>query len=315
MISIQAPVVTAEMNRGSKMSIRLTLLRIKNRLMGVVAPNWVARRAARIFMTPRRFPIKEWEQRAERQCRRFRFGDGLSAAVWGCGGPRILLMHGWESRATQMYHLAQALVQKGLEVIAIDAPAHGHSGGGLANPVVFSEAILSAERQFGPFHGAIGHSMGAAALTIAMEAGVTFERCVLISSPANLHQVLTGFAVHIGFPGKCIDAFVHSVENAVGRPAKELNAGKILARIRPDVLLIHAPDDKEVPYDSMKMILRDCPGLRTHTAHSLGHRRIIHSPEIAAIVGRYMGRGLSRTDRMPGCKDYWSTEEAMVAAM
>lgn len=297
------------------MSILLTLLRLKNRLLGVLAPNWVSRQAARMFMTPRRFPIKGWEQTAERQGRRISFGDGLSAVRWGCGGPKILLMHGWESRATQMYHLVPPLLEQGFEVVAIDAPAHGHSDGDLANPVAFSEAILSAVRRFGPFYGAVGHSMGAASLTIAMEAGASFECCVLISSPANLHHVLTGFAAYIGFSKKCTDGFVRSIEQGVGRRAKALDVGRILARIQPAVLLVHAVDDKEVPYDSMKMILRECPGLRTHTAHSLGHRKIIHNPDIAALVGRYMGNGLSHTDRMPKCDDFQIPEKALVAAM
>ena len=133
------------------------LLPIKNQTLGTIFPQVTARNAARLFLTPKRFPVKAWEKEAEADCERISFGNGLSAARWGNGGPKILIMHGWESRATQMYSLVPDLIGHGFEAIGIDAPGHGHSGSGRTNPVMFAEAIQAADQTFGLFYGASGH--------------------------------------------------------------------------------------------------------------------------------------------------------------
>ena len=68
--------------------------------------------------------------------------------------------------------------------------------------VEFSEAVAHADRQFGPLHGIVGHSFGAAAVAIAMRKGVSVERAVLISCPFSLRHVVSGFAKIIGLPSK-----------------------------------------------------------------------------------------------------------------
>ena len=279
------------------MKTKHMLFQIKNQILGTIFPQGAARKAARLFLTPKRFPVKEWEKEAEAGCERIPFGNGLSAARWGNGGEKILIMHGWESRATQLYSLVPDLIGHGFEVIGIDAPGHGHSQGRRANPVMFAEAIQAADQTFGPFYGAIGHSMGGAALSIAMEAGVRFQRVVLISSPNNLFDVLTAFAGFIGLPGKAARLFVDAVEHEVGRSANALDVGKVFAALNPEALIIHAKNDREVPFACHEAIIRSCPGLKAYRSESLGHRRIVRSPEVSAMIGRFMRRG--QTQRQP----------------
>lgn len=270
------------------MYIQLFILRLKNRLNGYLFPEVLAEKTARSFLTPRRFPVKEWEKQAESKCERLTFGNGLSAARWGKSDKKILIMHGWESRATQMYRLVPELVSQGFEVIAIDAPGHGHSSGNRANPVVFSKAIVQADQTWGPFYGAIGHSMGAAALSIAMDSGARLGRLVLISSPGNLYDVLHGFAGFVGLSEKVAGLFVQHIEKEVGTPAKDLDVGRVFSRLRPKALIIHAKNDREVPFESHDAILSSWPGLQSHTPDTLGHRRIIQSPDIARRIRLFM---------------------------
>ena len=269
----------------------IDLIRLKNRLLGSVMPDKVAQSAATMFLSPRRFGLKDWEQEAEKSCVRLTFGQGLSAASWGNGDKKVLLMHGWESRATQMYSLVVPLVESGFTVVAIDGPKHGHSKGQVANPVAFGKAIEAAVEELGPFHGAVGHSMGGAAVALAIEGGARFDRCVLLSSPSCLYDVLVAFGDFIGLSAKVRSRFIEYVEQRAGRPSKELDVARIFSELKPEALMIHARDDKEVPYSSMMTVEQAYPEVQTYSADDLGHRKILRDASIAGKVAQFIKSG------------------------
>lgn len=269
----------------------IDLIRLRNKVLGFIMPEHIARSNAKIFLTPRQHKLKGWEKEAEKTARRENVTPELSAAIWGDGDKKVLLVHGWESRATQMYNFVQPLLDKGYRVVAIDAPLHGHSKGTESNPLAFSRAIMAVDEKLGPFEAAVGHSMGAAAISIALEAGVTFKRSVLISSPANLYRVLMAFGRFMGLSDKCQHRFVRSIEKTVGRPAKELDVARVFSELQPEALVIHADDDKEIPFHSMHEIKKGHPSLETYNASGLGHRKILRDKDLADKVSNYVSSG------------------------
>jgi len=85
------------------------------------------------FFTPRRLPPAPRDEKLLAAGRTLTLADGdMVATAWG-QGPRVLLAHGWESRRTHWMSFIEPLTQAGLEVIAVDAPAHGESPGGRSN--------------------------------------------------------------------------------------------------------------------------------------------------------------------------------------
>lgn len=273
----------------------MVLMRIKNQLLGTFMPKRVASSHADIFLSPRTFPFKSWEASAEQEGQRMTFGQDtgqrLSAIRWGAGDKRILLMHGWESRATQMHALAQPLIKHGFEVIAIDAPGHGLSSGKGSDPVQFSQAVMAAHHQWGPFYGAVGHSMGCAALAIANEQGAMIDRLVLLASPANMLAPLQDFSRFMGLPKTCTQRFFQTIDRRVGRPAHELDVGKLLSTGQSDVLLIHARNDAEVAFESMSVIHNQLEGAHMWVSPPLGHRKLVRDSGVADVVGRFMRHG------------------------
>ena len=276
----------------------LKLLRMKNRWLGAVLPSLVAKQSAKMFLSPRRYPIKEWEKQAELAGKRMGFSQGLSAIRWGQSKKRILLMHGWEGRATQMYGLAKPLVDQGYEVIAIDGPKHGRSKGDKANPVAFANAIVDAEIAFGPFFGALGHSMGGCALAMAYEKGADFGRYAFVSSPACVYDVLKGFASFMGLNNDTSQRFIKEIESTVGRAAKDLDVGRMMAKHSAEKLLIHAKDDLEVPYHSMIQIRDQLSNVRSFSPEGLGHRKIMRDNSIIDIISTFMSEKQTMDIRM-----------------
>lgn len=268
----------------------MNLLRVVNQIQGRLLPNRAAHNMARLFLTPRNPPLKDWELEVEASCQRVPFSAELTAAVWGRGDKKVLLMHGWESRATHMYSLVEPLINNGFQVVVIDAPRHGQSGGDKTNLAAFAKAIVAAEVEFGPFVAAVGHSLGAAALAYAIELGVKVNCCVLISSPANILDLLQGFARYVGLPAKAQSLFIKQIERVTGVAASELQIGRLLAKKNIKTLLVHSQDDLEISIEALNTIQRALPDAKTHIAENLGHRKIIRDGEISNLVGQFVNQ-------------------------
>ena len=275
---------------------KLILLRTKNAVLGRLFPDQVAKQAAQLFLTPRTHPQKTWEIDAELQGTRVSFGEDLSAVIWGEDGqPKVLLMHGWEGRATQLYALAEPLVASGFQVIAIDAPQHGKSGGAQSHPVAFAKAILTAGKALGPFAGAVGHSMGGAAIAIAQANGLALESTVLIASPARILDTLNAFAGFIGLPPGCTKHFIGHIEEKVGQPARNLDLVEIFSRLKPVTLLVHSQDDLEVPVQASEQLHNCCSTTDMVLMRGLGHRRIVRDAGVAECVSQFLQKHLLLT--------------------
>ena len=72
-------------------------------------------------------------------------------------------------RLINFEHYVQPLLEKGYEVLAFDAPAHGQSGGTTITAMVYRDMIIHIHDHYGPVDSYMAHSMGGLALALAME--------------------------------------------------------------------------------------------------------------------------------------------------
>ena len=269
------------------MNIGFWLFTSRNKILGTVWPQYAANMATELFLTPRRYPLKEWERRKESEGRRLALNNGLSAITWGASERKILLVHGWESRGTQLSGFVDTLLAEGFQVIALDGPAHGQSKGRQANPAAFSQAVSQAFRQLGPFEGVLAHSMGGSALGLSLAEDIQCDKVVLISSPSSIVSVLQRFAGFIGLPRSSTERFIGMVERNVGRPADALDTAKNLSLVASAGLIIHDKRDREVPYDNALDILRQWPSAQLLSTDGYGHRAILRQPEVWHAVADF----------------------------
>ncbi|WP_058473066.1 alpha/beta hydrolase [Legionella quateirensis] len=125
-------------------------------------------------------------------------------------GKKILISHGWMSRAAYMVRLIRHLHLQGYDVYALDFPAHGEARG-LQLPWTDAIAILKETiNQYGPFHGVIGHSFGGSMLLSTLNlAGQLPEwqlnskpdRVVLIASPTQMRSPVNTIARRLKLSG------------------------------------------------------------------------------------------------------------------
>lgn len=256
-----------------------------------LAPTLVAPFFRRMMLTPRRhvrpppvLAVPEADERID-------LGDGLVAWRWGESGPAIptvLLVHGFEGNRTQFGAILEALLARGLSVVALDVPAHGESVGDELTAVKFIAAIERTLDRIGPVHAVIGHSMGGAMslFSIAHRGGA--RRVALISAPSSLKRELQRFAKMVGLSKRGARAFIASVEKHVGRPAADFDVRHIVGKVNLPVLMIHDQTDRQVPVAEAARSAHMLPGAELIVTRGLGHNRLLADPVVVTAIVEFV---------------------------
>ncbi len=219
-------------------------------------------------------------------------GHGVASSA--CGATRLLVVHGWGSRAEYLTDLAGGLQSEGADVVLLDLPGHGASSGRRLDLKIAAEAIVAAERHFGPFDGVVGHSFGGA--SVMMAAGGVFcdiprlrcPRIVLIGAPSSISEVFNGFAAAIGLGRSSLAVMRERVRILSGRTVEELDGVAVARGLDRPLLVVHAEDDKEVHVAHAQRYIGVSPHIRHLWANGYGHRRIVSAPEVIRAVGDFL---------------------------
>ncbi|WP_349367065.1 MAG: alpha/beta fold hydrolase [Nitratireductor rhodophyticola] len=288
-------------------------LRILKSLFGTlehVAPSLGGRMAFGLFCrtpSPTRLTEKERRVLAQskdfmRRARKHPLTTTHGAVVayeftnWGArrDGPAVLVLHGWRSRTEHMRVVVEALLQRGFRVVSMDLPGHGVSGGRILNIPKAVAAVSAVAQWLGPFDAMVGHSFGGAvalnaiAGSVAGVPPVSVRRLVTIASPNALPDLFSQFGAFMGLGPKTQKAFEGRVEAIAGTPLKAFVAAEQLRDVRLPTLILHAPEDKEVPASDARAMGDAGTHVSLAWAPGLGHRRILADPGIAARVAAFV---------------------------
>lgn len=278
--TVRTPVVPRPLQLSLQALERLSpalTLQVLNRLFARPARHpWPAeelkwlRQAERTQLYTRDMPVPEWD------------GKPLAVYRWLPQGPvrgRILLMHGWAGRASQLYPFLPELLAAGNEVIALDAPGHGHSAGRWSSLLQFSRALQLAVRHIGAVDGAITHSFGGPALIHAMHEGLVVPRAVMVAPPVRVTDFTRNLVRLLGL-GESTRQRLHQFwERKLGLHFADLDAIKMVAGIRCEALIIHDLHDRDVPH-SRGVELAEAWNAELISTSGLGHRRLLKDPVV-----------------------------------
>jgi len=276
------------------MNILFAGYRLKNKVMSRIIPSRTAKKALNKFVRPRRTELKNWENNAEVLGTRFSLDSSISAIRWTSQSngldkkKTLLLVHGWESRATQMYGLVPNLLALGYQVVGVDMPAHGHSLGEISHAEVFVQTVLLAQEKLGTFDVVIGHSMGAGASGLALSRGLITKKLVLISGPSSIENVLRNFSKFVGLSKLSTDKFVDHASELVGKNASEMDAINLKGNIDVPTLIIHDHHDVEVPISESKRMMPKFVNAELYVTQGLGHRKILKSVEVIDKISTFL---------------------------
>ncbi|MBC7385762.1 MAG: alpha/beta hydrolase [Cryobacterium sp.] len=262
-----------------KQRTALRVLRSGFRSGSAVLPSFTAERAVRYFITPERLPRPGWENEILESAKCWKLKNGLAAYTWG-SGPKVLLIHGWDGRGTQMGRIAASIAAAGFEATAIDLPAHGESPGDFTHVVEAKNFILSTGEELGSVRAVIAHSFGACATIYALHEGLRAERMIDLAGANRFTGIFDRYLDFIHVRGKAREIFRQKLENLVGLDADENFAAVWASHLSQPALIIHDRDDQDAPFADGEEIHAAWKGSRLFSTKGLGHRRILKSREV-----------------------------------
>jgi pimeloyl-ACP methyl ester carboxylesterase len=272
---------------------RLWALRTAFGTVGRVAPGVAARWAETIFCTPPRHEPRGAEEAFIATGKGFVVpweDERLAAWEWGTG-PTVVLVHGWGSRAGRLAGLAGPLVAAGLRVVVYDAPAHGVSTGRFASLPEFARALRAVADAAGPVYGLAGHSLGGAAISLALHAGLAAERAVLIAPPSDVVVFSQAFADFVGLPARAHATMRRNLEGRLRIRWDDIDVPTLARELRARALVFHDRDDPDVPFAHAEEIVRSWPGARLVATTGLGHRAILRDPAVVRATVEFLREG------------------------
>ncbi len=241
--------------------------------------------ARHAFSTPERVPMTAEERaaladHAEPPLRH----EGIKLARWTLGsGPRVVLVHGWNSRGAHLLGFARPLVEAGCSVTLFDLPAHGDSTGHAASVVHAGRALRAVVADIGAHvHGVIGHSMGSAAALLAFAQGWQVRRSVHLAGPSSLTPMVKGLAAAHGLGPADAAAFAGWVEGFIGTRITYVDLEQLQHGLRHEGLIVHDPKDRTVPFAASAALHAAWAGSRFEQVEGLGHRRLLADAGVIA---------------------------------
>jgi len=178
---------------------------------------------------------------------------------------------------------------KNYKLVAINAPAHGHSEGIHSHPHKFINAIFTAQEHFGAFHTIIGHSMGGGCAVYAALEQLDVKKVVSIAGPSNFENAVSSFANFIGLRGKALTLFMADVEAVVQLPFPKINLAARVKSLSQSLLVIHDEQDLVIPFtEGSRYIPQICNG-EFFATQGLGHRKIMQSEHVLRKVTDFIG--------------------------
>lgn len=244
---------------------------------------------------PKRRPTSDEDSQALASGARHEFlhaGLKLAAWSWGNGDSTVLLLHGWESRASHMAAFVTPLLKAGYRVVAFDAPGHGDSEGSVSDAVDYGRAVISAVAALGKPAAVIGHSVGSAAALYAFSHELTVHASVHIAGPSSMERVLRRGAVAAGLSDQGVAEFLSLMTRQVGEPLSVMDLSNLSDGLKHPSLIIHDQQDKEMPYSESVELTNSWPLSTFMSVQGVGHRRILRDDDTILLATHYLAEKL-----------------------
>jgi len=253
---------------------------ITAKILQATSPKLAARFAMKVFTTPIKFKLPKREEEMDRKSRQEQvlipsIKKSINVYHLGDSPKKVLLVHGWSGRGTQLVSIADKLVKCGYSTISFDAPAHGKSSGKTSDMTEFIASILELEKIHGPFEFAIGHSLGAMAVLNAVKQGLKVKRAVIIGSGDIIRDIMVDFTQKLGMNIAIGELMIKMFEKKFGETINNYSAYIAAKDVHIPVLVFHDENDADVPVSAAHHIFKNLNDARLVITQGLGHRKIL----------------------------------------
>ncbi|QLE00053.1 alpha/beta hydrolase [Galbibacter sp. BG1] len=258
-----------------------------------VSPKLASKFVAKLFATPIKHKIPKREHKMEKETLQERLqvpsiNKEIVVYSYGESTQKILLVHGWSGRGTQLAKIAEALLEKGYSTISFDGPSHGKSPGNTTNMLEFVDAVMAVNKKYGPFEAAVGHSLGSMTLLNAVKIGLPLKTMVLVGSGDKINDIIYDFTSKLGLKDAIGDRVKEKFDRLANEDVNNFSASFAAKDVTIPVLLIHDKDDMDSPLTSSENIRANLENAKLIVTEGLGHRKILGDEKVIETLIAYI---------------------------
>ena len=248
-----------------------------------------------LFFRPQRFkrPVREQEMHdhsLQTSCYVLEIDKVIQVFRFAGKGAKVLLLHGWSGRGTQLFAFANELRKSNAEIVTFDMPGHGQSKGNKTNIVELVACIKEVYAKYGPFDHAIAHSMGSMALLRALRDGIPMKSAAIIGSGDKIRNVFYRFSEQLQFSDKVTEHMIQTVEKQFGMNLENYSSSMSLEHLKMPLLIVHDKDDKETPFTYSKDLHKIANNSELLWTSGLGHHRILRDSKTVQHIVQFINQ-------------------------
>ncbi len=199
-------------------------------------------------------------------------GHRLQTYLWPGKKEMVLLVHGWESNSFRWRILIEKLHEADYNIVAFDAPGHGHSSGKYLYLPLYSDCIQKVIETYSPKH-VIGHSFGGMAILLDEfnHQNTNVEKIVTIGSPSEFYELLAHYQKLVGFNNRVLNAFETHIIKRFGMSVRDFSSSRFVNNNTKQGLLIHDELDMLAPFHASEKVHANWEGSTFIRTKGLGH--------------------------------------------
>ena len=269
------------------------IILITAKLFEAISTKLVTLFAAKLFTTPIKHKIPKREFQMDKESVQETvlipsINKKIVVYHYGKSDKKILLVHGWSGRGTQLVKIADELLHLGYSTISFDAPAHGKSKGNSSIMIEFIASILELEKQFGPFEYAIGHSLGGMSILNAIREHLKVKKAIIIGSGDVIQDIIDDFIKKLRLTPVIGLKLKDYFEKKYGEKMDYYSASNAAKKVLTPILIIHDENDEEVNVSAAYHISENLKNSELMITKNLGHRKILGNTEVIKRIVEYL---------------------------
>ncbi|PZX92609.1 alpha/beta hydrolase [Flavobacterium aquariorum] len=266
---------------------------LSSKFIAFLSTKWVTIYASKLFTTPIKHKVPKREiEMDQKSVQQMIIVPSINRKVnvyeYGKSNKKVLLVHGWSGRGTQLCKIADEMIRLGYSTVSFDAPAHGKSPGNSTIMVDFIASVIEIDKQFGPFEIAIGHSLGGMTVMNAIKEGLNVKKAVIIGSGDIVQDITDDFIAKLGLKPEISKLLCKRFENKYGGIMDDYSAYKAAEKTLIPTLVIHDENDPEVPVKAGIHIHQHLKNGELMLTKRLGHRKILADHQVIEKITNFI---------------------------
>ena len=214
-------------------------------------------------------------------------GNYFQTYTWKGSATVTLLIHGWESNASRWEKFLPHLMKSGNTIIAVDAPAHGLSGGKEFNVPQYAAFIDVLIRTHQPKH-IIGHSIGGTASMYYQHhyTNHNLEKMVLLGAPSDFRILIENYVKMLSLNKAVSDFLINRPKEKFRIDIEDFSGVKFLKNSRLQGFIAHDVGDTVVAFTEAKKLASSWKHATFIQTVGLGHS--MHDNELYEKIIQFL---------------------------